>query len=526
MEPMQQLRARRASLPLILVAAVIQGGALYGLYWAIEAHRWPAPHLALTVALYTVAFLVPTTVQLMADFVERSSVWVLTALLAGLLFYFGWHSGAIAAVDVPNFADFGESFPLAFVLLVWWLHALPFIQSRVATGLWNPEYQRLFAFAWRNVITLAEAALFTGLFWLLLFLWQELFHMLGIEFFGTLFEKPTFDYPVTALVFGCALHLVGSIEAMVSAVLGQILNVLKWLATVTGALLILFTLALLTKLPNLVFSGRRAIGAEWLLWLVAVIVLFLNAAYRDGTVERPYPRWIAQALRFAVPLTVVITATALYALIVRSSHFGLTVSRVWGFIVTLAALLYSVGYSIAALRRGPWLSLMSRVNVAAAVALIVVVAAALTPLLSPYRLAAISQYQLIVDGHYAGTGPNRPLFFPLASPFNYLAHACGIYGRQEFGSSAHPAGPTGCGADPGSCRPGVAAGLSSRRAHEHQLPGDRRQTAALPRWAHARPGVGPASGRELEPLSRRCRNGERCADDGRYIHRSRGARQR
>lgn len=108
---------------------------------------------------------------------------------------------------------------------------------------------------------------------------------------------------VGALRAGCALHLIGSIDGLVSAVLEQLLNVLKWLATVAGALLVLFTLALLTKLPGLVFSGRHAIGADWLLWLVAVIVLFLNAAYRDGRVDRPYPRWIAQAFRFAVPLT-------------------------------------------------------------------------------------------------------------------------------------------------------------------------------------------------------------------------------
>jgi hypothetical protein len=34
----------------------------------------------------------------------------------------------------------------------------------------------------------------------------------------------------------------------------------------------------------LLFTGQKAIGAAWLLWLVAVVVLLLNAAYRDGTV--------------------------------------------------------------------------------------------------------------------------------------------------------------------------------------------------------------------------------------------------
>ncbi|HUA25527.1 MAG TPA: hypothetical protein VMA54_15470 [Steroidobacteraceae bacterium] len=437
MEAAQQSLARRAGLPLILIAAVIQGWSLYGLHWAIEAHRWPATHTGWLISLYAVAFLVPTTTQLMAEFAGRRSLWVLSALLASVVFYFGWHYGsAIADVEAPGFASNGDSFwslfPFAFVLFVWWLLALPFVQSRVASGSWRTDYQRLFAFAWRNKITLAEAALFTGLFWLILLLWQSLFEMLGMHFFETLFEKPIFVYPVTAIVFGCALHLIGSIDALVSTVLEQLLNVLKWLATVTGALLVLFTIALLTKVPSLISSGRHTIDAAWLLWLVAVIVLFLNAAYRDGKVERPYPRWISQALRFAVPLTIVIAATALYALTVRSHYFGLTVSRIWGFIVAGAALIYSVGYSIAAFRKGAWLGMASRVNVMVAVALIVVIGAALTPLLSPYRLAAMSQYELIVSGHFAGVGKNQPRYLPLDSPFNYLARSAGKYGREEL----------------------------------------------------------------------------------------------
>ena len=217
MESMSQSLARRAGLPLILIAAVIQGWSLYGLHSAIDPHYWPATNVAWLVALYAVAFLVPTTVQLLVEYADRASFWVLVAILGATVFYFGWHhGGAAAAVEAQAFAQRADYFPLVLVLLVWWLMTLPFIQSRVATGLWAVEYGRLFVFAWRNVITLAEAGLFTGLFWLMLFLWGLLFHMLGIDFFRTLFAKPIFAYPVTAVVFGCALHLIGSIDAMIS----------------------------------------------------------------------------------------------------------------------------------------------------------------------------------------------------------------------------------------------------------------------------------------------------------------------
>jgi hypothetical protein len=175
-----------------------------------------------------------------------------------------------------------------------WLMALPFAQNRLATGRWSIQYPALFANAWRNKLTLAEAALFTALFWLLLFLWQMLFHMLGIDYFRELFREPIFVYPVTSLTFGCALHLIGSIERLTAVVLEQLLNVLKWLGILAGAILVFFTVALVFKLPGLVFTGQKAIGAAWLLWLMAVVVLLLNAAFRDGSVSQPYPKWVAR----------------------------------------------------------------------------------------------------------------------------------------------------------------------------------------------------------------------------------------
>src|ERR1700722_20786249 len=93
---------------------------------------------------------------------------------------------------------------------------------------------------------------------------------------------------------------------------------------------------------------------------------------------------------------VIVSLTALYSLLMRSQHYGLTVERVWAWVVAGAALTYSAGYSISAFARGPWLSSIARVNVVVAIALIAVICAALTPLLSPYRLGANNQFWLRV----------------------------------------------------------------------------------------------------------------------------------
>ena len=424
----------KTALPLILLAAVVQGWSLYGLHHAIQWNHWPATHHPWLIGLYALAVFIPLTMQLLAEHARAAALWRLLAVLAGVYFYFGWHYGSAVFPAQPDPFRAVEYFPFALELGVLWLIALPFAQVRLTAGRWTIQYPLLFATAWRNKLALAEAALFTGLFWLLLFLWQMLFHMLGIDYFRELFQEPIFAYPATSLTFGCALHLIGSIERLTSVVLEQLLNVLKWLGLLSGLILALFTVALVLKLPSVVFTGQKAIGAAWLLWLTAVVVLLLNAAYRDGSSSQPYPRWIAQSFRVVVPLTVIIGATAMYALVMRDRQYGLTVERVWAFIVAGAALLYAVGYSAAAWRSRTWFAGIARVNVVVAMVLMALIAAALTPLLSPYRLAANSQFRLIWERGLAAVDDkhSKESGYFWVTPLQYLRFDSGSYGRAKL----------------------------------------------------------------------------------------------
>jgi hypothetical protein len=412
-------------LPIILVAAVAQGWLLYWLHRAIEGSFWPATQPGWLLALYAVVVFIPLTVQMLAEHARSRAAWLIVAAMAALFWYFGWHHGAnVMDARVERFASSGAPIPIAFALGVLWLLMLPFIQCRLVGGRWQSHYPDLFATAWRNKLTLAEAALFTGLFWLLLVLWAQLFRMLGIRFFEELFEKPIFIYPVTSLAFGIALFLIGSVERLVSVVLEQVLSVLKWLMLLAGVILALFTVALAFRLPDMIASGQRAIGAAWLLWLVAVMVLLVNAAYRDGSVEQPYPRWLAVGLRGVVPLLVVVAATGVYALYLRIDAFGFTVERVWACVVAALACVYAGGYTFAAVKGRGWMGGMDRINVAAALCLIAVLGLALTPVLSPYRLTANSQFLRAQELPPDSAGR--------ADPFNHLRFGIGAYGEAKL----------------------------------------------------------------------------------------------
>jgi hypothetical protein len=422
--------------PVILIAALLQGAALYGLQRAVEGGHWPATQPGWLLALYELAVFIPTSVQLLADRARNPAMWLMLLALALAIAGFGWHHGAAVVGMEPVRSSQGtpgveELVTLTFIVQVWCLLVLPFLQSRLEAQRWTLDYGLLFKYAWRNALMLLEAALFTGIFWLILELWQTLFAALGFEFFQRLFVKPEFYYPVTTLSFGCALYLIGSVEPLVKGALEQLLNLLKWLACVTFVLLAAFTVPLLLSIPGLVATGHHAVNASWLLWLVAVLVLLLNAAYRDGTGQLPYPSWIALGFRVLMPLTVLVAGTALYSLQARVNSEGITVERMWGLVVAGAALLYSCGYALAAVRPGPWLSWLARVNVAGALALIVTIAAYMTPLLSPYRLAADSQYARILAGQHSLNSGER-----YNDRFESLRHRCGAYGRARLAQLA------------------------------------------------------------------------------------------
>ena len=309
------------------------------------------------------------------------------------------------------------SFVLPLGVLLFLL--LPFVQSALTRGALRPRYQDLFHFAWRNALLAALGGVFTGVFWLLLVLWGGLFQMIGIDFFHELFESARFAIPATAVAVGVGLQLAGSVERLQTALRQQLLAMLKWLAPLAILILVLFTGALLAKSPELFAEQRRAISAAWLLWLVALTVTLLNAAYQDGNEPSPYPRWLGAAIRCASLLLLPVALLAVYALGVRIDAYGLTVPRAWGLLVAAIALAYAAGYAWAALRKGAWMAGVGTVNVAVALFSIVMLTLVLTPLLSPERLAAASQYR-------------RVLADPESDAYADLRFRTGRYGRERL----------------------------------------------------------------------------------------------
>lgn len=417
-----QVPSRSFALPVSV--GLLQGVMLWWLAGSLEDGTWPATQSGWYATLLLVAVFLPPTIYLLSPWRERPRTWVMTAMALALLAGAGAHYGLhVEAVDLST--RYRSYFPFALLLaaFVWLFHAVPFAQVSLAEGGLPTAYPLLFLFAWRNVLQLALAGLFTVVFWLLLWLWIQLFDMLNIHFPKVLFsDDARFSLLVAAIVFAAGFHLAGSADRLLVVVRQQVLALLKWLALVATAILVLFAGALLIRTPALLASHRHVISATWLLWLAIVTVYLYNAGYQDGDTPQPYPTAAARLLRYATPLGVLVAGMALYALLVRSAAYGFTTSRVWGTLVAVIAVAYSIAYVVAAIPVAPWMRSMGSANVGIAVFLLLSLGLMLTPALAPERLSAASVANHLIQNPNGIAGQDLML----------LRFDLGAYGRTQL----------------------------------------------------------------------------------------------
>jgi hypothetical protein len=407
-----------SSIP-ILAIAVVQGWLLYGLHIALDTNTWPASSTWLF-CFYAIALLVPAALEILASRLRERLTWAFAVGIAAVAGTLGTYAGWVVEGMGGERYQFEYVFTLYAALLLAWMIALPFAQSWLWRGTWKVSYQDLFEFAWQNALLIAEAALFTGVFWILLGVWGALFNVVKVSFFADLFGTPAFAYPVSAIVFGYAIYLVESREKIVIMLRRHLLGVFSWLAPLVALIAVLFLVTLpFTGLAPL-WSTRHA--STLMLWLQVLFIHFVNCAYEDGQSEPRYPAWIKLALRVAVFALPVYAALCAYSLGLRVEQHGWSVARVWAAIATFIAALYGIGYAAAALRSSPWMGRIAQINVGMAAVVAGIALLATSPILDPKRLSAASQVARLSAGAVAAA----------KFDYDYLRFSLGRYGLDAL----------------------------------------------------------------------------------------------
>jgi hypothetical protein len=267
--------------------------------------------------------------------------------------------------------------------------AVPFAQIHQVSGGLRFPYPELFRYSWSNFFVGCVALILVALLWAVLELWASLFAIVGVPLFRDTFHAPLFVYAVSFSAFGLGLGIGRANESVIGALRALSLGIGRTLLPLVSVLVLLFAVVLpWTGLAPLWKTGR---ATPIVLALLAMLAVFLNAVNEDC--EGPAPaRWLRVLCGAAVLMMPVYAAIALYSSWLRVGQYGLSPSRVWAICFGAIALCYSIGYALAAARRGtPWMGSIRAVNVAMAVVVGVIAILLHTPLLDPLRLSANNQ---------------------------------------------------------------------------------------------------------------------------------------
>ncbi|AWV25019.1 DUF4153 domain-containing protein [Citrobacter youngae] len=236
-------------------------------------------------------------------------------------------------------------------LLLMAMLALPWIQYSLHVSREQVRYPHFYRQLWLNALTLLIVFVANGLFWLVLLLWSEMFKLVGIPFFSTLFfDTDWFGYVAFGLITALAVVLARTQSRLVTAVQ----KLLTFIATGLLPLVALLALMFILTLP---FTGLEAISqrvsAAGLMLTLTLLLLLLMAIVREPQKEAlPYPgalRYLIKCSLIVAPIYMLIAGWSLW---VRIQQYGWTPERLYGVLVVVVLLVWSFGYLASILRRG------------------------------------------------------------------------------------------------------------------------------------------------------------------------------
>lgn len=378
----------------MLIISLVQGLCLYGLYHAADTKSWPSESPIWSFPLWTVAIAVPLLLLLSIDRdnyrISTKYVALLGAVLALLAVYTGYQ-----AEPFGEFPIFNLSFAFACGVTLACFKALMYLQQR-ADGV-ELTYQVLFTNSWRNFLVAALSALFVFVFWLILVLWGQLFEVIDIGFFWTLFREDWFLYPVLSVAFGIGVIMFRGLTNVIDNITRLFHWLFKLLLPLVVAIAIIFIAALPVVGLDVLWSTGR--GTALLLWLLVIILFFTNAVYQDGRESNPYPQIIHRLIYAGLCFMPVVSALSLYGLTQRLLQYGWTVERCWAFMIWLIFSLFAVGYVVGIFRRrDEWTRGLAQVNTAMGIVVLILMLLINSPLLDFRKISIASQLNRVESG--------------------------------------------------------------------------------------------------------------------------------
>lgn len=379
---------------LMIGISVLQGLVLLALYRAFELDFWPSESPLWSFPLWTLAVAMPILFLLSLESVNKRRLGV-HLLIAGLvLALLATYTGS-QALPFGEFPVISLGWVYTLAITVACFKALMYLQLRAAGQ--PMSYPLLFSASWRNFLVLALSSLFVFIFWLILMLWAQLFKVIGIHFFHSLFKQDWFLFPALSVALGIGIMLFRNLIQIIDSITNLLRGLIKYLLPVVIGVCVLFLAALpFTGLSALWSTGS---GTALLMWLMGAILFFVNAVYQDGRGDFPYSELLHRFIYLSLLTLPLLSALSLYGLWLRVEQHGLSVARCWALLVWFLLSAFVIGYAVGIVRRkDQWPQALANVNRFMGLIVLASAVLATSPLLDFRKLSAASQLQRVASG--------------------------------------------------------------------------------------------------------------------------------
>ena len=364
----------------------------------------------------SIIVIIPITLWLSQDHWGRRLARFISGLFIALvLLRLYWLWSMMPASDAVIPAAVSNTSFVALCIAAFFI--LPYFQCRIASWSWHIPYSEIFFQFCRNVFLLFQAAVATGLFWLLLHISARLFEITGFKALSVYISDPLVFCILTSFIVAVSITL-GLKRPGIDSVGRWILSILAWLLPPFAVVSILF----ICYLP---FSGLKPLldtgqASTLMLLLQISLICLANAAWLDGS-RIPFAISINMAAKAGLLTLPFYSALCIYSLGLRIGQYGWSVDRIEAAAMLAIIGIWGIGYAVMIIVK-KWPNTIGKINLVVILIFCALITLMNTPALDPRRLTANNQVARLKDGTI------KPFDFD----FRYMRFNLGRYGYEAL----------------------------------------------------------------------------------------------
>ncbi len=292
----------------------------------------------------------------------------------------------------------GEEF--AFAAGVFFsLLAVPLFQAGFHRRLWATPYEETHFHVWTDAVTAGGALLFVLLSWLLLWLLDALFSLIGIDFIESMIETAGFVGLFMGATYGAAMGVLRNQLGIIGTLQRVVMLVFALLAVPFAFAILIFLFALLASGGSALWEATDDATPVLLACALGCFVL-ANAVVRDNDEARSNNVVMITAALVLSAAIFPLTVFAAISMGIRIDQHGLSPERLWALVAIVIACAYGLAYWVGLVRGrlAGWSQYLRRANLHLAVASCVIALLLALPLMDFGAISARQQVARLQAG--------------------------------------------------------------------------------------------------------------------------------